>query len=121
MKGSPGHFELLRSRRIGRGEALWAYGLSAPALLLMAMLLFLPVMAVIVIAQTDWEFATDTLSYVGIRNFTDLSSDPAPQKMSVAGRPPRPRWTAAGPAPRVAGVPARGACRPDARRSTGAS
>src|SRR5262249_26238278 len=76
VKSSPDHFERLRSRRTVREETLWAHGLSAPALILMAVLLFGPLVAVVAIAQTGWEFAADTLSYVGLRNFIALWSAP---------------------------------------------
>jgi multiple sugar transport system permease protein len=75
MKSTPDHFEMLRQRRTDLGETLWAYALSAPALFLMLVLLLLPVLAVIAIAQTDWEFATDQLRYVGLSNFTALLTD----------------------------------------------
>lgn len=57
-------------------EAVIAYALAAPALLLLLALFILPVAAVFVIALTDWQLGARTLDFVGLRNFADLFADP---------------------------------------------
>lgn len=57
-------------------ESLAGYALAAPGFLLLVMLFFLPVLAVFVIAATDWQFGAKTLSFVGLKNFVVLFSDP---------------------------------------------
>jgi len=56
-------------------EALAAWALAAPALLLLIVLFFLPVVGVFGIALTDWQFGASTLSYVGLANFHELFAD----------------------------------------------
>ncbi|WMY10994.1 carbohydrate ABC transporter permease [Paraburkholderia phenoliruptrix] len=62
-----------RSRNIA--EALIAWTLVGPSLLLLVVLSFLPVVAVFAIALTDWQFGADTLSFVGLANFHQLFAD----------------------------------------------
>lgn len=62
-----------RSRNIA--EALIAWTLVGPSLLLLVVLCFLPVVAVFAIALTDWQFGADTLSFVGLANFNQLFAD----------------------------------------------
>lgn len=63
----------LRGRDLA--EALAAWSLAGPALLLLIVLCFLPVLAVFVIALTDWQFGADTLSFVGLANFHEILAD----------------------------------------------
>lgn len=64
----------LRGRAFAETVAAWA--LAGPALGLLLALFFLPVVAVIVIALTDWEFGADTMRFVGLANFREVFSDP---------------------------------------------
>ncbi len=57
-------------------EALTAYILSAPAVLLIFLMIIGPVAAVIIICVTDWEFGAGTFSFVGLDNFQVLFNDP---------------------------------------------
>ena len=57
-------------------EAVNAYLLVLPGLVLLAVLFVLPVVAVFVIATTDWQFGATHLSLVGIKNFRYLLADP---------------------------------------------
>jgi multiple sugar transport system permease protein len=63
-----------RSRRRA-GDAVAAYALSAPALLLMLALLIGPSAAVVVLAFTDWQFGAATLNWIGADNFAALAAD----------------------------------------------
>jgi multiple sugar transport system permease protein len=63
-------------RAVRFGEALSAYALIGPALLLLLVLFILPVIAVFAIATTDWQLGARTLSFVGLHNFVDLFADP---------------------------------------------
>lgn len=62
-----------RNHRIA--EALAAWLLAGPALILIVVLFFLPVFAVFAIALTDWQFGASTLSFVGLGNFREVFSD----------------------------------------------
>ncbi|MCW1412984.1 sugar ABC transporter permease [Rhizobium sp. 1AS11] len=63
----------LRNQRIA--EALSAWSLAGPALVLLVVLFFLPVFAVFAIALTDWHFGGSTLSFVGFDNFREVFAD----------------------------------------------
>jgi multiple sugar transport system permease protein len=63
------------ARRIRRAEALAAFGLAGPAMLLMLVLFILPTLAIFIIAGTDWQFGARSLSFVGLKNFVDLFGD----------------------------------------------
>lgn len=65
--------EALRNHRIA--EILTAWSLAGPALVLLAVLFFLPVLAVFAIALTDWRFGVGTLSFVGLANFQEVFAD----------------------------------------------
>ncbi|WP_407175605.1 carbohydrate ABC transporter permease [Bradyrhizobium sp. STM 3562] len=56
-------------------EALWAWALAGPALIFLVVLFFLPVAAVFVIALSDWEFGSGSLSFIGLANFRELVFD----------------------------------------------
>lgn len=56
-------------------EALAGYGLAAPAIVGLIVLFVIPVLAVFVIAATDWQFGARTLSFVGLKNFVALAAD----------------------------------------------
>jgi multiple sugar transport system permease protein len=57
------------------GEAVAAYLLSAPAALLMLVLLFGPVIAVFFIALTDWQLGAPAFQFIGLANFAALLQD----------------------------------------------
>lgn len=63
-------------RQARRAETFAAWGLAGPAFLLLGILFLLPVLAVIVIALTDWQFGARSLSFVGGKNFAALFADP---------------------------------------------
>nr|WP_235940590.1 sugar ABC transporter permease [Bradyrhizobium hipponense] len=63
----------LRRRRLA--ECAAAYALAGPAVLLLFVLFLVPVIAVFVIALTDWQFGARTLSFVGIANFREAFAD----------------------------------------------
>ncbi|WP_172645913.1 carbohydrate ABC transporter permease [Bradyrhizobium elkanii] len=52
-----------------------AYALAGPAVLLLFVLFFVPVIAVFVIALTDWQFGARTFAFVGIANFREVFAD----------------------------------------------
>jgi multiple sugar transport system permease protein len=63
------------SRAASRLETLTAWALAGPAVILLFGLFLLPVLAVIVIALTDWQFGAKTLSFVGLANFREMFGD----------------------------------------------
>ncbi|MFQ3452393.1 sugar ABC transporter permease [Bradyrhizobium sp. UFLA01-814] len=56
-------------------EALAGWALTAPALLLLIVLYFLPVLAIFIIALTDWQFGALSLKFVGLANFREVLVD----------------------------------------------
>lgn len=68
-----------RSRSLARAasrlEALTAWALAGPAVILLVGLFLLPVFAVIVIALTDWQMGAKTLSFAGLANFREVLGD----------------------------------------------
>jgi multiple sugar transport system permease protein len=60
-----------------RGDALAAFALAGPAIVLLLILFILPVAAIIVIALTDWQFGTRSLHFVGLANFAGIWADEA--------------------------------------------
>lgn len=66
-----------RSRKISIQalEARAAYGLVAPAVVLMIVLLFGPAVAVFVFALTDWQFGAGSMQFIGIDNFIAMARD----------------------------------------------
>ena len=63
------------SRAASRLEALTAWALVGPAVILLVGLFLLPVFAVIVIALTDWQLGANTLSFAGLANFREVFGD----------------------------------------------
>lgn len=59
--------------RISRGGALL---LSAPALILLVLLVIVPTLAVLGLSFTDYQLGDDGLSYAGLDNYRDLATDP---------------------------------------------
>lgn len=51
--------------------------LASPALALLILLIFAPMILVFGFAFTDWEFGRNSLNFVALRNFSALASDPA--------------------------------------------
>ena len=74
------HETILPATRAARAlrfaEAVAAYLLAGPAVVLLLVLFLLPTVAVFVIAATDWQFGARSLSFVGLRNFAELFADP---------------------------------------------
>lgn len=58
-----------------RAETFAAWALAGPALLLLIALFLLPVIAVFIIALTDWQFGTLSLNFVGLNNFREVFAD----------------------------------------------
>jgi len=56
-------------------ETIVGYAFSAPAFLLMLIFLFLPTIAVVVMAFTDWQFGAASFHFVGFSNFLALLGD----------------------------------------------
>jgi multiple sugar transport system permease protein len=63
------------ARAASRLEALTAWALAGPAVILLVGLFLLPVFAVIVIALTDWQMGAKTLSFAGLANFREVLGD----------------------------------------------
>ncbi|RVK89407.1 sugar ABC transporter permease [Sinorhizobium meliloti] len=62
-------------RRHRLAETFTAWSLAGPAIILLFALFFLPVLAVFVIALTDWQFGASSLSFVGFGNFREVIAD----------------------------------------------
>jgi multiple sugar transport system permease protein len=58
-------------------EAITAWLFVLPGLVLLAILFVLPVIAIFVIAATDWQFGATHLAFVGTKNFREVFADPA--------------------------------------------
>lgn len=56
-------------------ETLTAWTLAGPAVFFLLVLFFLPVLAVFVVALTDWQLGARTLSFVGLANFGEVFAD----------------------------------------------
>jgi multiple sugar transport system permease protein len=56
-------------------EPIAAYLLVLPGAVLLALLFILPVIAIFVIAATNWTFGSASLSFVGMKNFRDVFAD----------------------------------------------
>lgn len=63
------------ARRLARAEALVGFGLIGPAFIALALLFFVPLVAVFVVSATDWELGLKTINFVGLDNFIDLLAD----------------------------------------------
>ncbi|WP_188577444.1 carbohydrate ABC transporter permease [Azorhizobium oxalatiphilum] len=64
------------ARKAARRQARTAYALLAPALLLMAGLLILPLAAIFALALTDYQLGAQAIAFIGIDNFKALAVDP---------------------------------------------
>ncbi|WP_372022509.1 sugar ABC transporter permease (plasmid) [Tistrella mobilis] len=67
-----------RSRAAARADrlrALTAWALSAPAVILMALLLIGPVIGVMALSLTDYQLGAATLSYIGFDNYAEMFGD----------------------------------------------
>ncbi|WP_420965415.1 carbohydrate ABC transporter permease [Bradyrhizobium sp. B120] len=62
-------------RRLRLVDGIAAYALAGPAILLLFGLFFAPVIAVFVIALTDWQFGARTFAFIGIANFREVFAD----------------------------------------------
>ncbi len=63
----------LRGRQLATAFAAWS--LAGPAFFLLVVLFFLPVVAVLIIALTDWQFGALSLNFVGFDNFAEVFAD----------------------------------------------
>lgn len=72
-----------RLHSLVRAEAIAGYVLAGPAFLLLLVLFIVPTIAVFVIAMTDWQFGSRSLSFVGLRNFVELLADPVFRKSLI--------------------------------------
>jgi multiple sugar transport system permease protein len=57
-------------------EQIAAYALVLPGTALLALLFVLPVIAIFVIAATNWQFGSTSLTFVGLKNFREVFADP---------------------------------------------
>ncbi len=64
-----------RRRAGARAEALAAWTLAGPGLILMWLLLLGPAAAVIALSLTDWTFGTPTIAFAGLENYRELLND----------------------------------------------
>lgn len=64
------------ARALAIGEAITAYWLIGPATVALLVLFILPVLAVMGIAFTDWQFGATSLRFVGFANFREVFGDP---------------------------------------------
>ena len=67
-----------RSRVAARAErlrAMTAWALSAPAVILMVLLLIGPVIGVMALSLTDYQLGAATLSYIGFDNYAEMFGD----------------------------------------------
>jgi multiple sugar transport system permease protein len=71
----PDHQSASGSLAASRSEALAAWMLAGPPMILLIVLFFLPVIAVFVIALTDWQFGALSLNFVGLANFEEVFAD----------------------------------------------
>lgn len=63
------------ARRVARSRALTAWALSAPALVLMGMLLVGPTLAVVAMSFTDYQLGARSFGFVGLDNYAALWAD----------------------------------------------
>lgn len=74
IAGAPGAEKVAR-KTPARAEALAAYGLVAPATILLLGILVLPTLATVVLSFTDWQFGAASLNWVGVDNYGALLGD----------------------------------------------
>ncbi|KWV55219.1 ABC transporter permease [Bradyrhizobium macuxiense] len=65
------------ARRRAFAEAVAAWILAGPAVFLLLGLFLLPVIGVLLIAFTDWQFGAGSFSFVGLANFREVFADHA--------------------------------------------
>jgi hypothetical protein len=63
------------TRSTAHAEAIAGYVLAAPTFLLIGFLILLPLLAVLGVAVTDWEFGARSFNFVGVDNFRELIGD----------------------------------------------
>ncbi len=66
----------VRRRRL-RSDALAAWALTAPAIAAYLLMILLPLLAVLALAFTDYEFGARSFRWIGLGNFADMASDRA--------------------------------------------
>lgn len=57
-------------------EARTAWLLAGPAAVLLTVFFALPLLAVAAMSLTDWQFGAQVVTFVGVRNFVEMASDP---------------------------------------------
>ncbi|CCE09732.1 Binding-protein-dependent transport systems inner membrane component precursor [Bradyrhizobium sp. STM 3843] len=57
------------------GEVFAAVALAGPAMALLLVLFILPVVAIVAVAVTDWQFGTRSLNFIGLANFRAIFAD----------------------------------------------
>ncbi|MBS7813110.1 carbohydrate ABC transporter permease [Roseococcus pinisoli] len=60
----------------GRAEALAAWALALPALILMILMLLGPVVAVLLLSFTGWSLGDAEMEWIGLGNYEQLAADP---------------------------------------------
>lgn len=68
--------ERMHTLRRRHGETLWGLGLSAPAALLMVVLMLGPLVLIATLSFTDWQLGMPDLSWIGLANYEALADDP---------------------------------------------
>jgi multiple sugar transport system permease protein len=63
-----------KGRRL-RGDAAAAWWLAAPAIVAYLLMILFPLLAVLLLAFTDYEFGTTTFRWIGFANFADMAGD----------------------------------------------
>jgi multiple sugar transport system permease protein len=63
------------SRRRMRSDALAAWLLTLPAILTYLLMILLPLLAVLALAFTDYEFGARSFRWIGLGNFADMAAD----------------------------------------------
>jgi multiple sugar transport system permease protein len=58
-----------------RAEGLAAWRLTAPAVLLLAVLILAPTLAVLGFSLTDYELGYDGITFIGLDNYVELLGD----------------------------------------------
>ena len=57
------------------GEQLWGIGLSAPAFILMILLMLGPIALTMLLSLTDWQLGMGNFSWIGLKNYESAVND----------------------------------------------
>lgn len=66
----------ISAARYRYGEQLWGLGLSAPAFILMTLLMLIPIALTLLLSLTDWQLGMGHFSWVGFKNYESATKDP---------------------------------------------